>query len=122
MKQLIRQYTYETNSSSTHTLSIVDKDEFEDFKQNKLFYYTTCDCFKSYKDISTLYEFKEEYPEAENETDESKIQEYVNDFINEYFDGDYSYGYRYDYLDYRGEIVYDKDGNEKVAFSVYIPG
>ena len=59
-------------------------------------------------------------PVSQKEID--KIQEYVNDFINEYFDGDYSYGYRYNYLDCCDEIVYDKDGNEKVAFSVYIPG
>ena len=121
MRQLIRCNLFETNSSSTHTLSIVNKKEFEDFEQNKLFYYPSYDVFKSYKDIPNLNEFKEEYPEAGNETDENKIQEYVNDFINNYFDGDYSYGYSCDYLDYKDEIVYDKDGNEKIAFSVYIP-
>ena len=122
MRQTIRLDTFETNSSSMHSLILVNKDDFENFKQDKLFYYTTEECFKSYEEIPALSEFKFEYPEVVNETDQNKINDLVQEFIDRYFNGDYAYGYNARNLDYIAGTVYDKNGNEQVAFSVYIPG
>ena len=122
MKQAVRLNTFETNSSSMHSLILVNKDDFNNFKQDKLFYYTGGECFKSYDEIPTLIEFKNEYPEVVNETDQNKIDKLVQEFIDEYFNGDYAYGYDASNLDYIAETVYDKDGNEQIAFSIYIPG
>lgn len=110
MKQFIRSNTFETNSSSVHSLSIVNKDDFEKFKAGELYYYRYGEFIKR-EDILYLEEFK-----AENYNSEEDI----DNFLYYFCDGDYSYLYTSDGLDYCAETVYDKEGNEKIAFSVYI--
>lgn len=113
MKQLIRFNTFETNSSSIHTLSIVNKDDFEKFKSGDLYYYRYGQFIKR-EDIPNLEEFKTEGYKSDTDID-------IDSFIYDFCDGDYSYLYTSDHLDYCVETVYDKEGNEKIAFSVYLP-
>lgn len=112
MNQSMRLDTFETNSSSVHTLSIINKDDFEKFKAGELYYYRFGENFIKREDIPYLEEFK-----AENYNSEEDI----DNFLYYFCDGDYSYLYTSDNLDYCTETVYDKEGNEKIAFSVYLP-
>lgn len=111
MKQLIRFNTFETNSSSIHTLSIVNKDDFEKFKSGELYYYRYGEFIKR-EDIPYLEEFKSEGYKSDKD---------IDNFLYDFCNGDYSYLYTSGNLDYCTETVYDKEGNEKIAFSVYIP-
>lgn len=112
MNQSMRLDIFETNSSSVHTLSIVNKDDFEKFKAGELYYYRFGENFIKREDIPDLEEFKAEGYKSDTD---------IDSFIYDFCDGDYSYLYTSDNLDYCIETVYDKEGNEKIAFSVYIP-
>ena len=118
IKQLIRQQTFETNSSSMHTLTIIDKQLFDDFKGKKIFY-NPHKGFISYQDIPTLSEFQVEFPTFNQE--EQSVKDYmIKTFIQDFFDTDYGVGYTLGYIDAEYETVFDKDGNEKIALSLYI--
>ena len=119
MKQNIRFNTFETNSSSMHSLILMSKEDFEKFK-NKELYYAPREGFKSYKDLINTAEFKEECPYYEEEQSIELKEKMLKDYINDYFDTEYAPGYTLGYLDAEYETVYDKDGNEQVAMSIYI--
>ena len=119
MKQTIRYNTFETNSSSVHSLTLIDKETFEDFKKNKLFYDADTASFHKYDELPNLSAFKDECPDFD--TLPKDVQEYkIKYFIENFFDTDYAAGYTYNYLDVESLPVYDEHGNEKVAFSIYI--
>ena len=120
MRQTIRLNTFETNSSSYHTLIIMSKDEFEKFKNGELYFAPHQDrIFMTDKDIPEIDEFKIDNKDYEN-LSEKELTAAIDVFKDEYFDTDYALGYSYDYLDSCTETVYDKEGNEKVAVSIYI--
>ena len=113
MKQIIRNKVFETNSSSTHVLSIINKEDFEKFKSGDFYYCRSGEKeFISRDEIPNLDEFKEEGYNINN----------IEDFIYDYCDADYAILYTNDYLDYCAKPVFDSEGKEKIAFSVYITG
>lgn len=121
MNQTIRSNTFETNSSSTHSLILVNTETFEEFKKGKLYFVIYADKFIEEKDIPTLDAFKNEYPDFET-ANPYQQEDMVKDFIDEFSDGDYPEIGTYNGMDICTKEVYDKDGNKQVAFSYYIPG
>ena len=119
MKQVFRTQVFETNSSSMHSLIILSKEDFEKFKNKEIFFSSEIGWFKSYKDIPNLNEFKEECPYYSDLTDDGK-KKAVAEFVENYFNTDYAVGYTFNGLDAEYKTVYDKDGNEEVALSIYI--
>lgn len=80
MKQIIRSNTFETNSSSTHSLILVDKETFNKFKNKELYFYIFADKFITKEDVATLPEFEENYPNC-NDFDEQTLNESIDEFI-----------------------------------------
>lgn len=121
MKQVIRLNTFETNSSSMHTLILVSKDDFEAFKKGDLLLSTHTFSLQPLEwFIENDENFKEDYGvEYENACDELR-QQIIHEFKDNYIDCDYAVGYTYCGADICSENVYDKDGNEQVAMSIYI--
>lgn len=121
MKQVIRSDTFETNSSSYHTLIVISKELYDKFiKEDDIYFMPYGDKqFITDRDVPTLDDFKEEYPEFE-ELDEYSKEDAIHDFIGNYFNVDYGIGFSSWYLDAPTATVYDKDGNEQVAMSIYI--
>ena len=74
MKNICRLGVFETNSSSTHTLTIVSAEEFEMWKEGKLFFN------KDEEYLGTLEEFKKEYEEDGNKYYDS-WEEYEEELI-----------------------------------------
>jgi len=121
MKQLIRANTFETNSSSTHSLILVDEETFNNFKKGNVYFVIYANKFVEEKDIPSLSAFKSEYPDFET-ANPYQQEEMVKDFIEEFSDGDYPELATYNGLDLCTREVYDKNGNKQIAFSYYIPG
>jgi len=88
MKQTIRIGTFETNSSSTHSLILVNVDEFEKFKNKELYFYIWGDKFLKKEEIAELEDFKSEYPDYK-ELDDSEKETAINDFICDFSECDY---------------------------------
>lgn len=65
--------------------------------------------------------FKEEYPEFNEQPDEVK-KYLIGKFVRDNSGDEYSALYSYRDLDPPSKVVYDKDGNEMVAFSFYFYG
>lgn len=80
MIQLVRQGLFETNSSSTHTLTICTKKEFEAWKQDKMLLHTGLNA------IIPKVEFTKE--ELRDSYIEDKAQELDNGYVwqNKYYD------------------------------------
>lgn len=121
MKQVIRSNTFETNSSSTHSLILVDKETFNKFKNKELYFYIGTDSFIEKGDIVKLSEFEDDYPDYQTFSAD-ELKDAIEDFINTYTDCDYPVLGTLTSIDSRTQEVYDKDGNEQVALSYYIPG
>lgn len=121
MKQQIRLNTFETNSSSVHTLQIISKEEFEKFESKETFFDLDSYTFKSFDEIPNLDRFLEYYPDFETLSDFDK-ECAIKEFREENFNSDYPAGLTSGGSDYVTETCYDKDGNEKVAISFYCQG
>ena len=122
MKQTIRKYTFETNSSSTHSLTLIKKEDLEAFENGYTYFYPEMDKFVNKDEIVNLSCFKAEYPKAE-EMSEDELEAALDEFKDEFIDGDYSYLFSYRYLDYcTVSDLKDKEGEDVVAFSYYING
>ena len=119
MKQIIRSNTFETNSSSLHTLVLMSKEDFEKFKYKELFMTGRNETFVTKEEIITSEEFKKFCPNYDEYNDKAKEDKF-KEFSYEYMDTDYAEYYSYGYLDTCEEKVFDKDGNEQVALSIYI--
>lgn len=76
MKQLIRKNTFETNSSSTHSLSICSEEEFEKFKNGETL-------FDGWKE-----EFKSKQEALESILEDHSVESIIEDYIEYegYFD------------------------------------
>lgn len=119
MKQRIRLSTFETNSSSLHTLIIVDKDLFDRFKSQEVYFDPRSQQFKDMNEITKMDEFREEYPDYKNR--DKSVQDYMIDqFIKNNFNCDYALGWTCGALDLEYKTVYDKEGNEQMALSIYV--
>lgn len=120
MKQVIRMNTFETNSSSYHTLIIMNKEDYDKFLNGETYFCPSGDKqFISNKDIPNFDDFKTEYSDFNLLNDYSKEQA-IESFKADYFDTDYALAYSSDYLECPTEVVYNKNGDEKVAVSIYI--
>lgn len=121
MKQTIRNNTFETNSSSTHSLILVNVEEFEKFKQKELYFHIDGNRFITKDEIKDLDYFKQENKDFDSLSDESK-EDRINEFIEDYTDCDYPVLATYHSLDLCTREVYDENGNKQIAFSYYING
>lgn len=119
MKQFLRLNTFETNSSSMHTLVILNKEEFDKFKNKELFYSADKDEFLPYSEIENMESFIEQCPYYNDLSDENKKQA-LKEFIDEYFDTDYAVGYTLHGVDSQYKTVYNNKGEEQIALSMYI--
>ena len=86
MKIQVRQNVFETNSSSTHSLVVATKSEFEDFKNGKTVYCQyNAGPFKEGKFYSKA-EVNAWAEEHEDDYDEYDFQDYDNFFDDEYLE------------------------------------
>ncbi len=137
MKRQIRRGVFETNSSSTHSLTVCTKDEFEAWKNGELLYDSWNDEFvKEQPKIELTEEEKEEVQKEYNKnrrnnkymmtwdmlSDEDK-QELYNEYIEENYDETESYTYdRYMYEGYLESYTHHfttPSGDKMVAFGKY---
>ena len=70
----IRHNTFETNSSSTHSIVICTDAEFKGFKKNKLFYYDTC---RDVKKFCTWEELVKLMRDKESRVPEEDVEEAI---------------------------------------------
>lgn len=81
MKQ-IRRGVFETNSSSTHSLSICTKKDFEKFRNNELVYDWYHDAFVEANPISIAANcFGDDYVTYEKLFDDDELEGYVHEFV-----------------------------------------
>lgn len=106
MKQ-IRRGVFETNSSSTHSLTMCDLSDFEKWQSGELIWRCWCEDFITIEDYNKEYEkVKNEYPDEEEYRGDNGYMTYED------FD-DY-----YDYETFRQTFT-NKDGVSTVAFGYY---
>jgi hypothetical protein len=102
---------FETNSSSTHSLTIVPKEEYDEFKSGIRFYDRWNDALVTKEEYEKLIEkFKDKNPDM----DEDELAEYLDD------EGVMNYD-KYQYMDYEtfSKSYKTKNGDEVVAFGYY---
>lgn len=120
MRQKIRFSTFETNSSSTHSISILSEDEFAAFKIGELYFHTYSEKFMRRNEIEELSDFKTEFPSYSIYTQEEKDKAY-QEFIDNNTCCDYPllnsyHGTDIEYLD-----AYNEKGEKVKVLSIYIP-
>lgn len=105
MKRQIRRGTFETNSSSTHSLTMCSDDEFRKWENGEILY------DKGNKVFVTIDEIIKDNPDVIDWTDEELVEEYLSTEgiyrFDEFFD---RYGRYYDtfvesYITIKGEKV-----------------
>lgn len=129
----IRRGVFETNSSSTHSITMCSESEYDKWKNGELYFESYNDCFCSKEDIiNKAKEKQNEYKERKKNGE--KISSYLEDYINakndeelfkvEFDEDSYmTYDEFWDY--YEGEYEtfedsYTTEKNEKViAFGYY---
>jgi len=107
MSLKVRFGVFETNSSNTHTLTIVAKDEFEQFKNEKMF------LLEDYE-LITMEQAEKEYEKVKDQSWYDDFDDWKNqnlksydDFINDYCFETYEYPHT------------TKNGDEIVAFGKF---
>lgn len=112
MKRQIRRGVYETNSSSTHSISMCSEETYDKWCNNKLLYWEWQDKFGTKDDI--IEELKDEYPNVDW-SNEDKVHDIFEDngikTSDEYFDDEYLEIFEKTYTTSNGEKV--------VAFGKY---
>ena len=121
MQQNIRLKTFETNSSSMHSLILVDEDIMNKWVNKELWFRPDYDQFYTKENIIKSEMFKRECPQYDSLTDLEKEKAF-DDYMHEYSDGDYADFYTYNCIDTATQTVYDENGNKKIAMSYYIHG
>lgn len=110
MRQTIRNNTFETNSSSTHSITIVTQEEFDKFKSGDTYIDWNDEFFTKEEILNS-----KEYEEFENKgkCSEDKFEAYIeyNDFRN--YD---NYNREYETFE---EHYTTKSGDKIVAFGYY---
>lgn len=132
----IRQGVFETNSSSTHSLCICTKKEYEDFKDGKLSYNYYGDRLEDCNIPSNYMNRAKEYYEKnktrfmldwDNLSPEDQKNYMINEFDESYKgDGIFKYNYTFeqfknsfDGLESYTRFFTSPSGDEMVAFGVY---
>ena len=94
----IRYNTFETNSSSTHSLTIVDEDEFEKFKNCDLLldYHTFVSAEDEYKNVmDNLERYEDNMSDEYRETYKTELTfEKFKEVLRKLSDNDLSYYHR----------------------------
>jgi len=78
MKQVCRLGVFETNSSSTHTLTIVARSEFDLWKDGMLVFN------RDEETLGTLTQFQKEFEDNDERTYYDSFEEYQNENIQTY--------------------------------------
>ena len=108
MKQLVRFFTFETNSSTTHTMVIIPDEMWEGFKNNKFYYldWTPSDLKKEIGDRDTIS--REELENTNWFKSNFKLEDWNWDEIDieEYPDEAYESAFNY-FIDDNGMYTYD---------------
>lgn len=112
----IRAGVFETNSSSTHSLSLFSVEDFEKWKSNELVYDSRKKEMVPKINIKDYYYFQEKYP---NPGEGEDLEKCINEFLEESAYEDYTRYKLYDYTDTCEKVVYDSYGNKEVAVSMY---
>lgn len=121
MRQTLRFNTFETNSSSVHSLIIISEEEFEKFKKGETYFKIDNDKFLTKEEIEQSDFFLREVKGFDNAESFEK-DNLFNEFMEDFCDCDYPEFATYHGLDLATREVYDKDGNKQIAFSYYING
>lgn len=119
MRQNIRLNTFETNSSSVHSMVILSNETYDKFKKEELYFHPMTEKFITREEIPELADFKQEYPDHITQDDvqrEINIRDFLKDFCNE----EYACLYTNNWLDTCVVNAFDKDGKEIVVLSYYI--
>lgn len=112
MKQTVRRGVFETNSSSTHSLSMCEDSDYKKWISGEYVYdYNRGELISLSERENRLEELRVRYREYIE--DEKRIQEYVDDAINdrfltyeEFFDDDYYETYHTEYTTKSGEKIH----------------
>lgn len=129
----VRRMTFETNSSSTHSLTMCTKEEYDNWKNGKLLFDS---CYKKF--VPSLELTKADFEEAEdnyksnkqkyqknwNQLTKEEQEEYTLEYIKENRSMDEIVTYpewldRNDYLDQFYKEYTTKNNEKIVAFGVY---
>ena len=106
MKQTIRFGVFETNSSSTHSLTVCTENEYQQWKDGKLLYNIFDECFYPIEEVRKEFEEDEYYDDFESYISED-FQTY-----EQYGKDDYLESFRCDYTSKSGDriIIFGKYG------------
>ena len=135
MKKQIRVGVFESNSSSTHSLTIVSEDEFKKWKNGEVVFNRWQETFVENKepsftedDVIDFYDdIKERFWKSWDQLSGSEKQEFVNRYKDEVLDDEdeefMSYdrymNYYNDYLDTYVKYFTSPSGDKMVAFGYY---
>ena len=115
IKRQIRRGVFETNSSSTHSITMCSQEEYDKFKNGEL-YINWHDSFVTKEEI--IEDIRKERCDFDNLSDEEKdnvIKRYMKDMelrdYESYWDDDYLEGYEDSYT--------TKSGEKVIAFGKY---
>jgi len=107
----IRRGVFETNSSSTHSISILPQEDFEKFKKGEIFRQDYPEKFLTKEEVIAF--LKEKEPEA-NLENEDVFSDLANEYEFRTFDN-----YSGDYYETYEEHYTTKSGDKIVAFGYY---
>lgn len=119
MNQIIRTNVFETNSSSMHSLILIDKKEYEDFYNGILWFNVNEQQLYTKQDIIDSSEFKQQCENFYNLSEDAQDLEF-KEFMDYNCDEDYAPYRTYNSNDFQTLEVKDTQGNDKVALSIYI--
>ena len=115
----IRRNTFETNSSSTHSISVCTKDEWSKFLNGQIWFSKESGALITKEEIKYTYAYKDwchtnDIPKEEIES-VATIDAYIDDCVGDWY-GDLQTD---DTMEFPVEHVYDASGNPIVVYSYY---
>jgi len=126
MKRQIRRNVFETNSSSTHTLTICSKSDFEKWKRGELLLDEWSNKFidaekVSEKDLESYYNsIKKPYYKNYKDLDDDERESIKNEYMKNEVSGTTYDDWRDDgYLETYSQDYKTENGDEVVAFGKY---
>lgn len=126
MKRQIRRSVFETNSSSTHTLTICSKSDFEKWKRGELLLDEWSNKFidaekVSEKDLESYYNsIKKPYYKNYKDLDDDERESIKNEYMKNEVSGTTYDDWRDDgYLETYSQDYKTENGDEVVAFGKY---
>ena len=130
MKRQIRRGVFETNSSSTHSLTLILKSDYDKWEKEKGFLFTGSGwCYPEgnkpqkdhvyTKEEAIAFEKSSKFPPKEDFDwdDEDAVMEMLHD--NEWFDSDYYWNYYCEEYETFEDTIITPSGDEVIAFGFY---